>query len=268
MITPHISFSITINGQIARNPEDLDNFSKKELWDALVSITLSNHQLKSEMEGLSSLVNSKQAEIDTLRGELADLAEVKYKLLLVIQENTSLQGQVSQMNQELKDVKQELKQMKESLCAREIGYRTDEAVRKSIFSDSMKKPYYIRSFRNLLKFIDDPINAEKSSLCGDKASSEWFKLSESKRREIAERAQAIRDDHPDLKESIETLKDNWNVAHPNCLDYSKMVKYFEDVDDIETASSLIACRPFYELSMPQKVKASQSSLESEVDSNL
>jgi hypothetical protein len=156
--------------------------------------------------------------------------------------------------------------MSEALCAREIGNKTNELVRKFIFSDSVKKPYYIRSLKNLLKFISDPIKAEKSALCGERAPDEWFKLSESKREDIIRKSRIISEEFPDLKESIENLKENWATAHPKCENFDAIVEFFREAGDVDTASSLLECRPFYDKSVFERIAVDDSS-KTEVDSS-
>lgn len=275
MINSYFFFEIPINGQIAQNPDDLNNFSKQELWDVLVSFMVNNIQLKSELDCLTGSVNQKEPKIVTLRGELSDLAEVKTQLISVVRENkifedklnSVFEDKLNSVVRELISVKQEFRQINEALCARKIGYKTDELVRKFIFSDSVKKPYYIRSLKNLLKFISDPNYAEKYGLCGERARDEWFKLSESKREDIIQKSRIISEEFPDLQESIESLKSNWCTAHPKCESYDAILDFFREAGDDDTASSLLECRPFYDYSVFDRI-AVDSNSKTEFDSSL
>jgi hypothetical protein len=67
-----------------------------------------NMQLKSEVERLTGSVNRQEAEIVTLRGELADLAEVKNQLISVVQENKILEEKLNDVINESKSTRLEL----------------------------------------------------------------------------------------------------------------------------------------------------------------
>jgi predicted nuclease with TOPRIM domain len=100
MISTQFSFAITINGRQARNSDDLENFSKQEIWSTLENFLGVNLQLRTEVANLTGVVNDRNAEIGTLRGELAELADIKRQLLAVIQENATLNDKISSLVKE------------------------------------------------------------------------------------------------------------------------------------------------------------------------
>jgi predicted nuclease with TOPRIM domain len=95
------SFTITIGGREAHSFNDLDNFSKQEIWNTLENFMGVNLQLRTEVANLTIIVSQKDSEIRTLRSELAELAEMKRQLLAFAEENVYLKEQISNLNEKV-----------------------------------------------------------------------------------------------------------------------------------------------------------------------
>ena len=240
-----------INGQHVRSASDLKNVNQNDIWNYLNQLARENEFLTHQMGNLSKTLSDTQIELDVMKKQQCD-----YQTLY--SEMERLRNENERFNQELASLKKvqentlkvqqdsvnELHEIKSTLVASEIGIRAETKIINYIFPKCSRKPYRIRSFSNLCRFLEDPNNATKQDLCDENAPDEWNKLDEEFRASVKCRLKAVVEKAPQLKGAIKDLKDMWESAHPKCNDYNGILSYFENDPDIVDAFKI--CRPFYE----------------------
>ncbi len=258
-----------LNGKVLSSSSDLDKFPKEELFVILQTLFLENCQLKSTVAQLSTNLSEKILEINRLNQQLNDVEEIKKEILnleaenrelreklkFLEQENDSLKGDISSIRTDLIAIKHEndslkirLDTVQFKLETREIGIRADTNVMNYIFPNCSKKPFRIRSYKNLMKFLEDPDVAVKNDLCDEKASDSFRRLSEENRSRIMARANLIKEKFPELKDYISDLKDDHTSAHPSCNNIDELLNHWKNQNEQEIIDALNVCFPLIDKS--------------------
>ena len=97
------------------------------------------------------------------------------------------------------------------ISACQIATNADNAAIDAIFPMCRNKPYYLRSYSNLLSFLSKP---ESDEFTGPHAPRAWLELTEIERIAIKSKANQFAVRNPYLNVSINTLKSEaWKQDH-------------------------------------------------------
>ncbi|RYG94473.1 hypothetical protein EON65_57445 [archaeon] len=186
------------------------------------------------------------------------IEELSAKIVQYHHENESLQKELSIMKQSMEDVKeqyvevsaelmalngkfQEVKARLDSviqpISARQLAMNADKAAISAIFPECRRKPYYLRSYSNLLSFLSNP---ESDQFAGPLAAAAWWKLTEDDRVAIKTRAEQFVVQNPDLRISIKTLKEEWEQAH-SCTTVEETLSFIEKQGEEEACDAVKVC---------------------------
>ena len=127
------------------------------------------------------------------------------------------------------------------ISARQWAIDADILAMLSIFPDCRRKPFCMRSYKNLLSFLLMP---ESSEFTSPTAPQAWLAFTPEKRAEIQSKAKTFTANNPKLKCSIDTLKNEaWRLAH-TATSVAEVLKYFTLVGDVEACKAVTVCTEF------------------------
>jgi septal ring factor EnvC (AmiA/AmiB activator) len=219
--------------------EDLDSKTKDELLKILKEQIIVNSHLTFLLGNVQQQSNNqlreKDAEIATLRMELREIDDLKTTIKNLRSENEDLRARLQHLEQtntalesRVRKVESDFNNIRHSLSAREYGNRADRKAIKIVFPRASQRPYCIRSFSNLVAFVENPANAEKMNLCLPGAKDIWDTLEESDRANIHRKISNLEAAYPELQYSIKTLKDSANDAAHSITSFEETSVHFED----------------------------------------
>ena len=213
--------------------EDLDGKSKEEIWLIICNLITNNVTLGNIINQLNGAIVRKDEEINILRTELSDMATLKNEVAKLLDSNKDL-------NKRIEDLEKRFAAIEEGLSAHEIGSQADMAAIKRVFPNATKKPFSIRSFANLVKFIKNPSKAADESLCPEGAAEAWDAMDENDKNQIKQNLDELLRQYPDLLYSINILKDNWKVAHTITSVYDS-IDHFRSIGDDAMVDAIELC---------------------------
>ena len=110
--------------------------------------------------------------------------------------------------------------------AQQIAFDADKKVIATAFPCAELKPFCIRSFVDLLTFINNPIN---DHVTGPEAPRAWAAMAASEKDCVTEKVRAICRKFPYLRISIMTLKDCYDIKlNRAVISYREAVENFQD----------------------------------------
>ncbi len=224
--------------EITVSVESLGEKTKEELIALIQFLVLENISLHHKNVRSTEDLKSKDQEISVLRDEILDIGWLKEKVVELKAENAFLRGEVDNLTKKVDRIM-------EPLSAREIGKQADLKALKCAFPGAMKNPFSLRSFKNLIQFLENPNQAKKEGVCHPDAVLAWSNKSEVDRDQIVRRKNLIILQNPTLLYSITQLKSNWEPVHPVTSSASPK-KYFEDEGDEGMAQCVQTCHSYVE----------------------
>jgi hypothetical protein len=230
------------------------------LWAYLCQLNIAYVALSNESAQLKGELHNKTVEITNLRQELADISSLRHQIEILEKSNAALISEINELRADnamlhkqmvvlasdnvkiLKD----LGALRNTLNARQIGMDADINVTDFIFPKCRSKPFRIRSYKNLIRFVKNPAEASRLDLCDENAPAAWDKMDEPAKENIKHRLMQIQTQFADLKDAIDDLKGQWGVAHPNCSHYDEVISYFHNNNADDIVSALQICKPIYQ----------------------
>lgn len=129
----------------------------------------------------------------------------------VAEKLTAVTKQYHEVSEKLTAVTARLDKAIQPISARQMATNADNAAIEAIFPQCRKRPYCVRSYRNLLSFLS---NTGSDEFTGPLAPKSWLELEEVERTEIKSKAEQFAVLNPYLKVSVTTLKSEaWKQAH-------------------------------------------------------
>jgi hypothetical protein len=217
-----------------------------------------------DRESYIKILETQVLEMNELRALVNNLQAENFSLTKLTQE---LQREVSDLTYQFHLQQAELESIKQPLTARHFADQADKRAISIAFPKASKRPFSIRSFGNLVSFIDDPEKAERNEQCFVGAAKAWAEMREEDRTSIKSRVDQIRTQQEQLKVSIKTIKEQcWQGAHCAMSTAEDIIAYYERKDEEVIADALKVCCDFLNETDPIHAKTSPVT-SSELDSS-
>lgn len=110
-----------------------------------------------------------------------------------------------------------------------------------IFPLCRKKPYYLRSYSNLLMFLSEP---DSDKFTGPFAPAAWMQLPEEERAAITTRAKQFVASNQDLKVAIWTLRSAAWKHTRSTRTVEETLNVYKQLGDDETCEAITVCAVF------------------------
>jgi archaellum component FlaC len=182
------------------------------------------------IEDLSAKIVQYHNENELLEKDIAKLTkqyhEVSEKYNEVSEKYHEVSEKYHEVSEKLTAVTARLDEVIQPISARQMATNADNAAINAIFPLCRKKPYCLRSYRNLLSFLSNP---QSDDYTGPLAPKSWLELEEIERTAIKSKAEKFAACNPYLKVSIKMLKEEaWEQAHSTTTVEETLNFYKED----------------------------------------
>ena len=175
--------------------------------------------------------------------EIHDLREMNSNLS---RQNDDLRRELVKTDAELTDAYNRLNRTVFGIGSRELAGKAEEKILNYVFPGCKKKPYYLRSFKNLLSFLSDPSSAVHS---GPLAPDAWRKIPTKVQEGILKRKLWIVNNFNHINDHINSLKDLGNEIAHFPINYEDLISYY-DKTSLEMAEATADCQRIINFDLP------------------
>lgn len=203
-----------------------------ELKEFAKRILAENSQLKIQLMHKDFELIHKDFELQRMEKERSYFIDQLRDHKMLKKEVESLRAEMTTLKADLArliPMEEKLTALTFVLGAREVAINFDREMALFIWSECRSKPYHIYSLKNLRKFLEDPENAYKSSICGHLAPGCFSAKPEEEQERIRERMDEVAS-LIDLS-VLDLLKETGkSAAHPKFADPEEMIAYFKETE--------------------------------------
>jgi chromosome segregation ATPase len=194
----------------------------------------------SKVPNLQQNMKKLTDEKDFFFRKAQSIKDLSAKIVQYHNENQLLEKDIAKLTKQYHEVSEKYDEVSEKLTAvtarldeviqpisaRQMATNADNAAINAIFPLCRKKPYCLRSYRNLLSFLSNP---QSDDYTGPLAPKSWLELEEIERTAIKSKAEKFAACNPYLKVSIKMLKEEaWEQAHSTTTVEETLNFYKED----------------------------------------
>lgn len=141
----------------------------------------------------------------------------------MVTELNATKKKLASLEKRFDEIVKDYTEIKQSIGARQLALRTDQKAMKFIFPKCQVKPYCLRSYKNLLSFVSNPLSDE---FTGPLAPQAWLNFSLSDKLGIEERIKTIRGHYEYLAVYIKDLKTDGDLLAHKATSVEQLKEFF------------------------------------------
>ncbi len=185
--------------------------------------------MSSNQDEEDNVITELSEETPDMAFLMARISSLSLAVETLRNENSHLLHELVEKNAQLEEIvvpEEVVVEAQHSICARDIALKAEVKVMDFIFPECRRKPYCLRSYKDLLSFVSNPTTDNTSSF----APIYWNELDDSVKLEIMDRIDFMKTNYMYMKTHIHDLKIDNVINNTACENVNDLMKFLMSCD--------------------------------------